>query len=227
MTFSGATSSKFDYISESSGTCMRRWTPKRHPGLTESESHSFPCSPTSGGRGAARIRKVHTPNHSDDRIGETALGESLIYGVTWKHSSCHSQKRAVIGISLLHGLYFLWGQYVSSTIKGHYFRWIERTVWMWGFWKLKWVKGTSLVMFSPLGFIFWVILSWNCLPALGNWAELSPPSWVTNIQGPSEIPSKIHKMDPQNKREAFSPLVVGLLPSLQLLLLMLLDKVSL
>lgn len=57
--FSGATSSQFDCISESSGTFMRMWTPKCHPGLTESESHSFPYSPTRGGGEGKNPKSSH------------------------------------------------------------------------------------------------------------------------------------------------------------------------
>lgn len=89
--------SQIDYISESPGTLGETQIPKYQPGLTESESPFFPySSPEEAVRTGILI--VPTPSHSDETTDETPLDYSSTGHL--KHSSVHSQRRAVISTLL-------------------------------------------------------------------------------------------------------------------------------
>ena len=96
----GAMSPQIDYISEAPGTLGETQIPKYQPGLTESESPFFPYFPP-GEAGRTGIRIVSSqPLVILMRDWQNSTIRPFIYRVTLKHSSVHSQRRAIISTSL-------------------------------------------------------------------------------------------------------------------------------
>ena len=92
----GAMSPQIDYISESPGTLGETQIPKYQPGLTESESPFFLYSAPEEKRNLNSSRPKSF--WWDDWQNSTL--RPFVYRVTLKHSSVHSQRRAVISTLL-------------------------------------------------------------------------------------------------------------------------------